>query len=312
MTIYGWDLSHYDTTPTVSDCHLAIQQGIVFATHKLGEGMTNIDRTATQNYLNWRNAGLTLQGGYYFGRNSDDPKDAARQTVNLTNQLIPQWASNPGWFFQADCETETGQGKPSVAWIKTYCDELASLTKRLVIAYASHGEYGSIPNLGHPLWNANYGSEKTGEFKAIYPGDSSAGWAGYPDVPLILQYSSKANIAGHTTCDANAYRGTLAELTALIEGGHIVAHDPLDAADANMVWHSAQLAVGGVSDKQSAAGGLEDTRDGVAALQAAVTALGAKVDANQKAVLAAIAGISGGTATGDVAVSGTLRVAEPS
>lgn len=222
-TIYGWDLSHYDTTPTLVDCHLAMQQGITFATHKLGEGLGNRDSTATKCLGNWRNAGLTLLGGYWFGHQADDPQHAAQACIDAANVLVPWWKDFPGWFWQADCETEGSNGKPSRAWIEAFCDALATDTGRVVLAYASHGEYGSIPGLGHPLWNANYGSDKPGEFKSLYPGNHSAGWNGYPDVPLILQYSSKATIAGHTTCDANAFRGTVADLTAIIEEGHIMA-----------------------------------------------------------------------------------------
>jgi outer membrane murein-binding lipoprotein Lpp len=308
MPIYGWDLSHFDRQLTLVDCHLAMQQGITFATHKLGEGMTNVDTTATGNLNNWRNVGLSLIGGYYFGHNSDDPKKAAQRTVDLGNQLVPWWKTFPGWFWQADCETETGQGKPSIAWIKSYADELTSLTQKLVVVYASHGEYGSIPNLGHCLWNANYGSEKVGEFKAIYPGDNSPGWVGYPDEPLILQYSSKATIAGHTKCDADAYRGTLAQLTAIIEGGHTVAHDPLDEVDAALVASTLLRTTLGSSGPTVGAGiqGSAHQVD-VVTLSAKVDALNATVEANQAAVMAAIAGLSG-PVTGDLDVTGTLHV----
>jgi hypothetical protein len=87
--------------------------------------------------------------------------------------------------------------------------------------YASAGMYGDrLAGLGHPLWNAHYGTNPVGGFEAVYPGDSSPGWAPYSgQTPALLQYGSNTTIAGLTTCDADAYRGTVDQLLTLINGG---------------------------------------------------------------------------------------------
>jgi hypothetical protein len=66
------------------------------------------------------------------------------------------------------------------------------------------------------------------------------GWAPYghptkPKTPTFLQYTSSATIAGLTTCDANAFRGSLDQLTSMITKG-------VDTM-ADLTWnHSAPVA----------------------------------------------------------------------
>jgi hypothetical protein len=100
--------------------------------------------------------------------------------AHLTSRRFPRPA-------RPDCEIWNGDSstKPGKADIKSFCDRLkAKMPKLRPIVYASAGEYGnSLSGLGYPLWNAS------------------------------------ATIAGQTTCDANAYRGTPAQLTSLLAPG---------------------------------------------------------------------------------------------
>lgn len=217
--IYGWDQSHYDGDITLAIMETALVEGIEFVTHKLGEGPNHDDDDpkAAAALLASKNAGIQLIGGYWFCHGSDDPALEARTCVETADRVAPWWRTFPGWFFQADLET-SATGLPSPAFSKSFCDALAVLSDRTVIAYASHGMYQNrLTGLGHRLWNANYGSEPTGPFEDIYPGDNSPGWDPYSgQVPVILQYSSRATIAGRTTCDANAFKGTVADFMTLI------------------------------------------------------------------------------------------------
>jgi len=78
--------------------------------------------------------------------------------------------------------------------------------------------------------NANYPTSRRAGFKALYPGNSYAGWTAYSgQTPAICQYTSSATIAGLTTCDANAYRGTLDQLLTLIGGDTVAGFDAGDA-----------------------------------------------------------------------------------
>jgi hypothetical protein len=137
--------------------------------------------------------------------------------INYTSAQAPWWRDFPGWFWQADCEN-WGSDFPSPATCKAFCDLLAARTGRQVICYASHGQYGdTLRGLGHPLWNANYPSTAAGDFRSLYPGDNGPGWAPYSgQTPVIWQYTDNATIGRQPGCDANAFRGTLDQLRAVL------------------------------------------------------------------------------------------------
>ncbi len=213
MTVFLWDASHYDGTLTTADLAEAHREGIVGFTHKLGEGLGNIDPTAATALAAARNVGISVVGAYWFNHGNDRPADEVAALIAEANRHEPWWTDFPGWFWQADLE-RSPTGLPSPAWAKEFCDRLRDRTDRVVIAYASHGIYGNtLTGLGHPLWNANYPSNRQASFKDLYPGDTYSGWNRYSgQIPVLCQYTSSATIAGHSTCDANAYRGTLTQL----------------------------------------------------------------------------------------------------
>jgi GH25 family lysozyme M1 (1,4-beta-N-acetylmuramidase) len=229
MTIFGWDASHYDGDLTKAILVRAKAEGIAFFTHKIGEGLSNTDTTAAQALTAARDAGIKVIGGYYF--HSGDMVAQAVRCITLADRYVPWWREFNGWFWQTDAETDTGGHLPSAAEVKLFSDTLATRSRRRVVVYASHGMYGDrLRGLGHPLWNANYPSSRRAGFKALYPGDSYAGWTAYSgQTPAIAQYTSSATIAGLTTCDANAYRGTLDQLLTLIGGDTVAGFDAGDA-----------------------------------------------------------------------------------
>lgn len=222
MTIFGWDASHYDGTLSLATMQRAKSEGIEFFTHKLGEGANQSDNdlTAAGALTNAKSAGISVLGGYWFCHGDSPAVAQADLFVAVADAMVPWWRTHPHWVWQPDCETESGHGKPSPTWIKEFSDRLTAKTGRLVIVYASHGMYANtLTGLAHPLWNANYPSSRQAGFKDLYPGDSYSGWTKYSgQTPEIAQYSSTATIAGKTTCDANAFRGTLAQLQALVTG----------------------------------------------------------------------------------------------
>lgn len=243
MTLFGWDSSHYDGALTKAVMVRALSQGIVFFTHKIGEGMSNTDTTAKLALESARDAGIQVLGGYYFIHSGDMVAQATR-CVSLSDQMVPWWRTFDGWFWQTDAETDTSGHLPSPAEVKLFSDSLADQTGRKVIVYASHGMYGDrLRDLGHPLWNANYPSNRLGPFKDLYPGDTYSGWDSYSgQVPVFAQYTSKATIATRTTCDANAFRGTFDELWQLVTGGSDMALTPDDIAKiAHAVWTTKNL-----------------------------------------------------------------------
>lgn len=142
--------------------------------------------------------------------------------VNRLDATCPGWRNRP-FILQLDCEEWNGNSAtvPSKAEIKAACDRLAVLMPKLKpIVYAPEWVYGQkLAGLTYPLWASSYVTG-SGTASGLYPGDSSTKWHSYSgQTPKILQFTSSAKIAGQTTCDANAYRGTLAQLTALVAPG---------------------------------------------------------------------------------------------
>lgn len=223
--IYGWDASHYDSPPNASRM---IQEGFSFYTHKLGGDANDPEANdAWDNVRDYRDH--LLVGGYWVVRpdlHSDATADADAFLARADSQC-PTWRNAP-FILQADCESwgdSSGRKKPNKSHIKTFCDRLRSKAPKLMpIVYASKGDYGdSLTGLPYPLWNARYSlSYKTGTASGLYAQALAAGsgWGSYSgQTPAIWQFTSSATIAGQTTCDANAYRGSLAQLTALLAPG---------------------------------------------------------------------------------------------
>jgi GH25 family lysozyme M1 (1,4-beta-N-acetylmuramidase) len=288
--IYGWDQSHYDGNLTTAILAKAKSEGIAFVTHKLGEGLSDVDDTAATALAAARSAGFQVIGGYWFIHGNDDPVAEAKRCIAVADEHESWWRTFPGWFWQTDAETSS-TGLPSPAYVKKFSDELATLSGKRVIVYASHGMYGNtLSGLGHPLWNANYGSDPHGSFTSVYPGDSSSGWGAYSgQTPVILQYGSNATIAGITTCDANAFKGSIDQLLTLI-GGHDM---PITSADSNIVWStdvdpsaSGSYTAKGVlwllklrsDNQQSTLAGMVKTEAAIEAAVSALVAGGSSVD----------------------------------
>jgi hypothetical protein len=177
------------------------------------------------------------------------------------------------------------------------------MPKLVPIVYAPAWVYGNnLRGLSYPLWSSRYVSG-SGTASGLYPGDTSAYWASYSGiVPAVLQFTSSATIAGQTTCDANAFRGSLAELTALLAPGW---DDMITNADVDVIL--ARDAI--INPKQrNGAGGpttswgfaaadtwqrVYDLRDAVAALSATVTAQGKILSQILPAIQALTAGLPG-------------------
>jgi GH25 family lysozyme M1 (1,4-beta-N-acetylmuramidase) len=311
-TVYGWDASHYDGTLTKTVLERAKSEGINFFTHKLGEGLGNVDPTQATALSAARSAGITLLGGYWFIHDTDGAVASAKKCIATADAHEPWWRTFPGWFWQTDAEVSS-TGLPSPSYVKAFSNYLADETGKRVIVYASRGMYGnSLDGLHHLLWNADYGSNPHGNFKTIYPGNNSRGWRPYSgQTPTLLQYGSNATIAGRTTCDANAFRGTLDELTEIIEGDDM----PLSTTDINRiveaVWNkdgvtenypwmpdaSTNPEIRAISAVKDGANQAHAANVGVAALSAALAAQAKQINALVAALTAAQGDSAGDAST---------------
>lgn len=234
MTVFGWDTSHYDDKDGLDLATMlrARSEGIVLVTAKVGEGGTYDDPADAATLEHAHDAGITLLGGYYVVRTPArvgvSLAAQAAHYVRLLDQQLPWWRYFPGWFNQVDLELWPYDDVSAADGIELG-ERVEASTGRVTVMYASRGQYGDrLAGWHGPLWNANYPSSRRAGFKDLYPGDGYAGWARYSGrEPDLCQYASSATIAGKTTCDANAFRGTLAELTALLTRGSTVTDTPV-------------------------------------------------------------------------------------
>lgn len=221
MTLFGWDASHYDGRLSPSILAGARSEGIAFFTHKIGEGLLDTEGTYDDTALAAaRTAGIPLIGGYLVPRSNASAADQVDHWIGLADAGEPWWRDFPGWFWQIDLERWSYDAVPAAVGIAA-AQLLRAKTGKWTILYASQGQYGNqLAAWDGPMWNAHYTNS------AAYPGDNwSAGWGSYSGKePTFLQYTSSATIAGLTTCDRNAFRGTLDQLLALTSGDGMSAH----------------------------------------------------------------------------------------
>jgi hypothetical protein len=219
VTIFGTDMSHYDQAPADLGARL-VAEGVSFATHQGGGDATDIKLGDWWQSVKGQRGKLLL--GAYWVLYPGSPVTRANSFVARLDAACPGWRDGP-FILQADCEkwNDDSSTVPSKANIQAFCDRLRVLAPKLMpIVYAPLWVYGgTLKGLTYPLWASSY-VNGSGSASQLYPSDISTRWSPYSgQSPAILQFTSSATIAGMTTCDANAYRGTLAELTALLAPG---------------------------------------------------------------------------------------------
>lgn len=244
MTLFGWDASHYDGYLDRDVLLEAKGEGITFFHHKIAEGLSNTERGPSGDYDDTalaaaRDVGIEFIGGYLVPRSLD----SAAQVdfwIRTTDQGEPWWREFPTWYWVGDLELWSYDKVSAGKGIDT-AKRLRDKTGCQTVLYASHGQYGDqLSTWDGPLINADYvsvGDKSSLAFKDLYPGDGwtplhtggwRGGWTPYSGkTPAFLQYTSQATVAGRTTCDVNAFRGTLEQLRALLSGGQDVALDTM-------------------------------------------------------------------------------------
>ncbi len=214
--IFGWDMSHFDS-PSIGT---AVKEGIQFITHKAGGDAADAELSTWWGGV--RSLPDSVLLGAYWVLLQGNPVGRADAFLDRLDSQCAGWMERP-FILQADCEKWNGDPGtvPSKSEIQAFCGRLVKRAPKLrPIVYAPQWVYGnSLTGLGYPLWASSYVTG-SGGFSALYPGDPSSRWGAYSgQTPAILQYTSSATIGGQTTCDANAFRGTLDQLKALVAPG---------------------------------------------------------------------------------------------
>ncbi|WP_446217406.1 hypothetical protein [Micromonospora sp. IBHARD004] len=188
--------------------------------------------------------------------------------------------------------------------VRQFVDRWHTVDHRLLAVYLPRwmwdGHLGrpDLRVLHAPLVSSNYGTNPDGSPAAVYAargGDSGPGWAAYGGVtPTVWQYGSNVDCPGASgQTDCNAYRGTLAQLRALLTKEDTmtpaefsaILRDPTVAAQMRALpW---QYVGGGIPPGKSTLGVLNDTYEAVQAL-GGMTARQSSSPDEERAVLAAL------------------------
>jgi hypothetical protein len=223
-------------------------------------------------------------GAVFFGYHFLHAGNGAAQAAWCFKQ------TGPGVNVMVDCEP-TGASDPSVQDCVDFAHAYRALGGLCTLDYLPKWYWQQLgsPSLA-PLRAA--GLELIASDYASYS-DTGPGWAAYGgSTPAVWQYTDAQAYSGQSV-DFNAYRGTINQFKALL--GYIQGGDmPLTAADAQLVANtlldtevpraghnsSGQPLTGTESLRSMIAwsqAGIQGTRDGVAAVSAAVAKLSAPV-----------------------------------
>lgn len=232
--VWGWDASDYDWQRGPMDLGAAARDGIQFFTHKATEATSTRHRFYGEALRRARDAGIPILGAYHVVRSGPAVSAQVDYFVSYMDSQTPWWRSWPDWFIQVDLEKWEYDKVPAHIG-EAFADMVEQRTGRKAVIYASRGQYGNELNgTSHLLWNANYGTNPEDHYQDVYAargGDSGPGWVSYSGrMPIIWQYGSRTRIGSQNICDANAFRGTLAQLRALISR---VETDMYEQADRN-------------------------------------------------------------------------------
>lgn len=254
-TQFGWDASDYDWARGPMDLGAAARDGIVFFTHKATEATGTQHVHYGEAMRRARDAGIPVLGAYHVVRS---PANAAREVdycLSYVDSQTPWWRDWPSWFWQIDLE-KWPYDAVAASEGEQFADIIEARTGRKAVIYASRGQYGNeLTGTSHDLWNANYGANIEDHYASVYAargGDSGAGWVTYSGrMPVFWQYGSRTRIGTQTICDANAFRGSLAQLKALVSGGvaptsrgvtdmlliKVIGQDPVYVSDGHTYRH---------------------------------------------------------------------------
>lgn len=196
----------------------AKRDGIAGVILRTNDG-TYADKVFHSHLEDARAAGLPVSA-YWFVRRPDEGTSIAAQADVVARQLAGR--GDIGMWL--DVESPGGMDRSTVYAAR---DALRARGIRVIGIYATASYWETIRG-GEPpardfgaVWSANFGPDRRGGFREIYPGNSANVWD-YPlgdRKPDLWQYTQHGRIPSYGwSLDVNAYRGTPAELAALFEG----------------------------------------------------------------------------------------------
>lgn len=186
MTLFYPDLSNYQAGYKIPPGTPAVVAKATEGTYYLDSSFHDFQHQATV-------MGIPFSG-YHFLKSESTPEEQAQYYYNFAGK-IP---------CMIDCET-SGGSRPGVDWCQRFIAELQRLGGHVWSVYYPHwylnATGGSLAALGVPVIASEYRSYDDNNWPAGYGGVT----------PAIWQYTS-------TPIDMNAFKGTPAQLAALING----------------------------------------------------------------------------------------------
>jgi GH25 family lysozyme M1 (1,4-beta-N-acetylmuramidase) len=173
-----------------------------------------------------RAAGFTLLGGYH-NLVRGDQASINRQVDLLRREMDAAGANWAMLDVERYGELLTRNLHPRFADAVAFCQRWRAVDKRAITVYLprwiweGHMDRPDLRLLGAPLVASNYGSNPDGNPTAVYRargGDAGVGWEPYGNVtPTVWQFGSNVDCPGASgATDVNAFRGSLADLTRIL------------------------------------------------------------------------------------------------
>ena len=206
MTLFGIDVSHHQGA---FDVERAAREGIDFFIFKATEGSSFVDPRFAENVAKARRTGKPF-AAYHYQRAGIS---AAAQVAHI-RRVVPKDVP-----VILDVEANSGH----VSLTRDIIARLRKVGYRSPLLYLPRWYWQQIgsPSLAGlpPLWSSRYPDNRVGDIRDEYADVPAHYWNGYGGLPVaVLQFTSSARVAGRAPIDGNAYRGTLAELRALLGG----------------------------------------------------------------------------------------------
>lgn len=268
---FGLDISHHqDLALSLAQCR---RDGCEFVFLKATEGASFTDSEFVQNLAEARAAGM-LVAAYVFVRQNATPAQHVARTRSVVPLDVP---------LILDIELPLSGAPPTKAHSEACLNAYRAAGYKVPLSYIPKWfwrDHWRSPNLAGwpPLWSSRYPDNVVGTLADEWADVPAHYWDGYGGLPVaVLQFTSSARIAGHQSLDANAFRGTRAELAALL-GGRPQEND-MQQTDMFLPWDP---------NIMSGTGGKMSVNQWMSGVLARLDAQGAEI----KGLVAAVAALS--------------------
>jgi GH25 family lysozyme M1 (1,4-beta-N-acetylmuramidase) len=185
--------------------------GVEFAIIKATEGSSWKGQHFAGNLQRARAAGQ-LVAAYHYVRGDMLAADQVTNIASVVPKDVP-----------VILDVEANSGDVSMA--RAILADLNARGYRTPLLYLPRWYWQQIgsPDLAGlpPLWSSHYPDNVVGSLAGKWAQIPDSYWAGYGGLNVaVLQFTSSASVGGRSPIDANAFRGTRAELAALLQGGN--------------------------------------------------------------------------------------------